>query len=97
MSNSVVKVTDSALTDSLFLLVGEDGTVTPDRKTVETFLSKWSTLHYKSIIKVIFVGTRDGPTNLQVMHINKADGKNIEMSIDNLTYIHSEDVDGIYY
>lgn len=41
MSNSVVKVTESSLNDSLFLLVGEDGTVTPDRKTVESFLSKY--------------------------------------------------------
>lgn len=40
MSNSVVKVTDPTLNDSLFLLVGEDGTVTPDRQTVESFLSK---------------------------------------------------------
>lgn len=38
------------------------------------------------------LGARDGPTNLQVMHINRADGKNIEMSVDNLTYVHSEDI-----
>lgn len=41
MSNSVVRVTESANTDSLYLLVGEDGTVTPDRQTVESFLSKF--------------------------------------------------------
>lgn len=42
MSNSVVKVTDEALNDSLLLLVGEDGTVTPDKETVTTYLSKTS-------------------------------------------------------
>lgn len=43
MAHSVVKVTDikdDDLNDSLLLLVGEDGTVTPDQDTVETFLSK---------------------------------------------------------
>lgn len=41
MANSVVKVSDikDQLSDSLFLLVGEDGTVTPDQDTVETYLS----------------------------------------------------------
>lgn len=45
MANSVVKVTDikdDQLSDSLFLLVGEDGTVTPNQDTVETYLSKFS-------------------------------------------------------
>lgn len=45
MANSVVKVTDikdDQLADSLILFVGEDGTVTPDQETVETFLSKYS-------------------------------------------------------
>lgn len=43
MANSVVKVTDikdDPLNDSLILLVGEDGTVTPDQDTVESYLSK---------------------------------------------------------
>lgn len=40
MAHSVVKVTDAMLNDSLLLLVGEDGTVTPDRETVESYLSK---------------------------------------------------------
>ncbi|KAL3281806.1 hypothetical protein HHI36_005007 [Cryptolaemus montrouzieri] len=39
MANSVVTVTDAMLNDSLLLLVGEDGTVTPDRETVETYLN----------------------------------------------------------
>ncbi|CAG9824961.1 unnamed protein product [Phaedon cochleariae] len=44
MANSVVKVTDirddelDNVNNSLLLLVGEDGTVTPDQETVETFL-----------------------------------------------------------
>lgn len=38
MSNSVVKVTDAALNDSLMLLVGEDGVVTPNRDIVDAFL-----------------------------------------------------------
>lgn len=41
MANSVVKVTDAtndAISDSLLLLVGEDGTVTPDRQTVDKYL-----------------------------------------------------------
>lgn len=42
MANSIVTVTDSMLNDSLLLLVGEDGTVTPDKETVETYLSKYS-------------------------------------------------------
>lgn len=44
MANSVVKVSDikdDQLSDSLFLLVGEDGTVAPDQDTVETYLSKY--------------------------------------------------------
>jgi hypothetical protein len=41
MSNSVVKVTDSTLNDSLLLLVGEDGTVTPSKDVVEAYLSKF--------------------------------------------------------
>lgn len=40
MSNSVVKVSDEALNDSLLLLVGEDGTVMPDKDTVTSYLSK---------------------------------------------------------
>lgn len=28
------------------------------------------------------------------MHISKSDGKTIEMSIDDLTYINSDDLDG---
>lgn len=47
MANSVVKVTDikdDQLSDSLILLVGEDGTVTPDQETVETYLSKYQFL-----------------------------------------------------
>ncbi|XP_044750195.1 death-inducer obliterator 1 isoform X2 [Coccinella septempunctata] len=39
MAHSVVKVTDAMLNDSLLLLVGEDGTVTPDRETVENYLN----------------------------------------------------------
>lgn len=55
MANSVVKVTDDALNDSLFLLVGEDGTVTPDRKSVESFLSNLAYLLPSSRInKYIF-------------------------------------------
>lgn len=42
MSHSVVKVTESIDDDSLYLLVGEDGTVTPDKETVEQYLSKYS-------------------------------------------------------
>lgn len=41
MSNSVVKVTESVDDDSLYLFVGEDGTVTPDKESVEQFLSKF--------------------------------------------------------
>lgn len=43
MANSVVKVTDvtdDMINDSLLLLVGEDGIVTPDRRTVDNYLSK---------------------------------------------------------
>lgn len=40
MSHSVVKVTESLEDDRLLMLVGEDGTVTPDRDTVDQFLSK---------------------------------------------------------
>jgi hypothetical protein len=42
MSNSVVKVTDSTLNDSLLLLVGEDGTVTPSKDVVEAYLTSKS-------------------------------------------------------
>ncbi|XP_057670798.1 uncharacterized protein LOC130902588 isoform X2 [Diorhabda carinulata] len=43
MANTVVKVSDikdEELDDSLLLLVGEDGTVTPDQDTVETYLKQ---------------------------------------------------------
>ncbi|KAG5896282.1 hypothetical protein JTB14_033575 [Gonioctena quinquepunctata] len=43
MAHSVVRVTDikdEELDNSLLLLVGEDGTVTPDQDTVETFLKQ---------------------------------------------------------
>lgn len=43
MANSIVKVTDvknEQTNDSLVLFIGEDGIVTPDQDTVETFLSK---------------------------------------------------------
>lgn len=40
MSHSVVKVTESAEDDSLYLLVGEDGSVTPDKDTVQQYLSE---------------------------------------------------------
>lgn len=42
MSNSVVMVTEPRANDSLILVVGEDGTVTPDKETVETYLSKFT-------------------------------------------------------
>lgn len=41
MSHSVVKVTENKPTDSLLLVVSEDGTVTPDKETVESYLSKY--------------------------------------------------------
>lgn len=44
---------------------------------------------------VSLLGTRNGPTDLQVMHISRADGKSIEVSVDSLTYIHSDDVDEV--
>ncbi|XP_063913585.1 death-inducer obliterator 1-like isoform X1 [Zophobas morio] len=42
MSNSVVKVTDATEDDSLLLLVGEDGTVTPSKDIVEAYLNSKS-------------------------------------------------------
>lgn len=48
MANSVVKVTDvtdDPVNDSLLLLVGEDGNVTPDRQTVDNYLSKFLFSH----------------------------------------------------
>lgn len=50
MSNSVVKVTDAALNDSLMLLVGEDGVVTPNRDIVDAFLGK-ITFEFKAALK----------------------------------------------
>lgn len=41
MSNSVVTVTEPDVNDSLILVVGEDGTITPDKETVETYLSEY--------------------------------------------------------
>ncbi|XP_076253902.1 protein partner of snf isoform X1 [Rhynchophorus ferrugineus] len=73
MANSVVKVTDvtdDVINDSLLLLVDEDGTVTPDRRTVETYLN-----------------SKSGPTNLQIMHIDKTDSKGIDVIVDNVTYM----------
>ncbi|XP_060518841.1 uncharacterized protein LOC132697387 isoform X2 [Cylas formicarius] len=72
MANSVVKVTDvkDDINDSLLLLVGEDGTVMPDKETVEMFLS-----------------SKEGPTKLQIMHIDKSDSRGIDLSVDNVTYM----------
>lgn len=39
MSNSVVRVTETPINESLILVIGEDGLVTPDKKTVEAYLS----------------------------------------------------------
>ncbi|XP_050307605.1 death-inducer obliterator 1 isoform X2 [Anthonomus grandis grandis] len=73
MANSIVKVTDvndDMISDSLLLLVGEDGTVTPDKKTVENYLKK-----------------KSGPTNLQIMQIDKCDPKGIDMVVETVTYM----------
>lgn len=40
MSNSVVTVTELQVNDSLILVVGGDGSVIPDKDTVQTYLSK---------------------------------------------------------
>lgn len=42
MSNSVVRVTEPTVNDSLILLIGEDGVVTPDKRTVEAYLSRYT-------------------------------------------------------
>ncbi|KAK9888802.1 hypothetical protein WA026_001025 [Henosepilachna vigintioctopunctata] len=70
MANSVVTVTDAMLNDSLLLLVGEDGTVTPDKETVESYLN-----------------SKEGTTNIRLMHINKTDKKGVDISVDHLTYV----------
>lgn len=44
MAHSVVKVTDDDLSDRLLLVVDPDGTVTPDKETVQTYLSKYNNL-----------------------------------------------------
>lgn len=36
------------------------------------------------------VDSRVGPTELQVMHVNKMDGSNIDVTVDTLMYIHNE-------
>ncbi|XP_018574106.1 death-inducer obliterator 1-like isoform X2 [Anoplophora glabripennis] len=81
MAHSVVKVTDikdDDLNDSLLLLVGEDGTVTPDQDTVETFLKQ-----------------RNGPTNIQIMKINKSEKQGIDITVDNVTYMPDAVKEGI--
>lgn len=40
MAHSIVKVTDGELSDRLLLVVDPDGTVTPDKETVRTYLSE---------------------------------------------------------
>lgn len=92
MANSVVKVTDMKddhLSESLVLLIGADGTVTPDQKTVESYLSKLLELILtETIIKKMFIaGKRNCPTNLQIMKINKSEKQNIDITIDNVTYM----------
>lgn len=37
--------------------------------------------------------SREGPTNVQVMHMTKAEGRTIELSVENLTYVHSNEDD----
>lgn len=64
MANSVVKVTDAtndAISDSLLLLVGEDGTVTPDRQTVDKYLSKYS-------FWIIFCSIEHSSINFQIQN-----------------------------
>ncbi|KRT83205.1 PHD finger motif containing protein [Oryctes borbonicus] len=75
MSHSVVKVTENKPTDSLLLVVSEDGTVTPDKEEVESYLN-----------------SRTGATELQVMHVNKFDDNNIDVTLDTLMYVHSEEI-----
>ncbi|GJQ67593.1 hypothetical protein Trydic_g8399 [Trypoxylus dichotomus] len=75
MSHSVVKVTENKPTDSLLLVVSEDGTITPDKEEVESYLN-----------------SRSGVTELQVMHVNKFDDNNIDVTLDTLMYVHSEEI-----
>lgn len=39
------------------------------------------------IINFIFLDSKSGPTNLQIMHIEKCDPKGIDVIVDNVTYI----------
>lgn len=91
MANSVVKVSDikdDQLSDSLILLVGEDGTVTPDQETVETFLSKYLFWQFNNhFIKMFIVEQRNGPTNIKIMKIVKSERQNIDITVDNVTYM----------
>ncbi|KAI4464945.1 transcription factor s-ii zinc finger domain-containing protein [Holotrichia oblita] len=75
MSHSVVKVTENKPTDRLLLVVSEDGTVSPDKEAVESYLN-----------------SRIGTTELQVMHVNKFYDNNIDVTVDTLMYVHSEEV-----
>lgn len=101
MAHSVVKVTDikdDELNDSLLLLVGEDGTVTPDQDTVETFLSKTSQMSFLTIsnLKMFVIEQRNGPTNIQIMKINKSEKQGIDITVDNVTYMPDAVKEGKY-
>ncbi|XP_066147349.1 death-inducer obliterator 1 isoform X2 [Euwallacea fornicatus] len=75
MANSVVKVTDvtdDSISDSLLLLIGKDGTVTPDKQTVENYLSSKSG---PTNLQIMQIGKGD------------ENQKGIDVIVDNVMYI----------
>ncbi|XP_030765439.1 death-inducer obliterator 1 isoform X2 [Sitophilus oryzae] len=95
MANSIVKVTDVAddmINDSLLLLVNEDGTVTPDRRTVEDYLSsksgptKLQIMHIdksdSKSIDVIVDNVTYMPDNMEVINEEDVIEKDTAISMD---------------
>lgn len=41
-----------------------------------------------------FEGSQTGETELQIMQVNKSDGKNVDITVDTLTYLSNESEEG---
>lgn len=75
MAHSVVKVIETDIAESLTLIVGEDGVITPDKETALSILGNRPT------------------TDLNILYMNKTTGNKLDVTLDSLMYINSDEVE----
>lgn len=79
MAHSVVKVIETDIAESLTLIVGEDGVITPDKETALSILGNRPT------------------TDLNILYMNKTTGNKLDVTLDSLMYINSDEVEDADY